>query len=104
MSFDKSFNGRMLRVDSADAAAVLPLGLGPERVCFWKQPAGIERHDVDIERQVLQNVKDDLILRPKAGGEDDFASHRAAKMRDPLARMQRAKAVVETRCQRDQGI
>ncbi len=104
MSFDKGFHDSLLRVDGADTAAVFPLGLGPKCVSFRKQTAGIDRHDVDIQGAFLQHVKDRLVLRSEACGEDDFAGDLAAKTLKPLAGMQRSKTVVQSRRKRDQNI
>src|ERR1700727_2853854 len=94
----------MLRVHGTYAAAVSPLGRCPERIGFRKQPAGIERHHVNIEREFMEYVQDHLILQPEACGESYFASDLAAKMFKPLTRMQRAKTLVEPRCQCNLGI
>jgi len=41
-----------IRVESADAPPIPPLGLSPKLISLREQASGIERHDFDRERPV----------------------------------------------------
>src|ERR1700730_2449702 len=71
LSRDELFKRRVPRIDRPDAAALRTVGLFPGRIGSRKQPAGVERHDIDIEPGFADVMQDDLILQPKTGGEDD---------------------------------
>src|SRR5262252_3431453 len=84
LSRDELLERRMLRIDRANATAIAPFGLLPRRVSFRKQPASVERHDIDVQAGVADVMQDDLIFQPKAGGKNDRSVQRPAYTDKPL--------------------
>jgi len=66
---DKRFKCTALRNDSANTAAITLFGFGPDIVCLAKQPAGIERDQIDIEL-LERTACDRLVLKSEAGGKN----------------------------------
>ena len=52
----------MLWVDRFNAPSVALLSLRPKRVSLGKQPAGIERRNVDVDVMLSDQVENDLTL------------------------------------------
>jgi len=77
---NQRFEIRVMGVQASYAAAVLPLGLGPQIVRLGKKTAGIERDDFDLESLSEDGIRDSLVFDAEAGGKDylsaDFATQR----------------------------
>ena len=56
----------MLRVDRFNAPSVALLSLRPKGVSLGKQPAGIERRNVNVDVMLSDQVENDLTLDAKA--------------------------------------
>src|SRR5579871_2288025 len=85
---DEPFERTVLRIDGADAATVMPFRLLPGCVCFWKQPPGVERNDIDVEASLVDVMENDLVLQPEAGGENDGSIHGITDSGEPLGEIQ----------------
>ena len=59
----------------ADFNAIASFGGDPNRVGFLEQASGIERDDININSLLGKQMRDDLVLEPKAGREDDAANN-----------------------------
>ncbi len=87
---DQRFKRAALRHNGADVAAIAGLGRGPDVVGLGKQPAGVERDQIDIETLAEDGVADRLILNPEAGGEGEPAGDGLARGFDAAEQVERS--------------
>src|SRR5262244_4567740 len=92
---DEVFERRLPRINRPNPPSVAPLGFFPSRVGFRKQPACVERDDIDVEAGFADVMKDDLIFQPKARGENDRSVERLAETYKPLDQTRACKRAIE---------
>jgi hypothetical protein len=92
----EGFKGGVPRIDRPNAAAVTPLRRVPGRIGFRKQPASVERDEVDVETGLADVMNDDLALQSEAGGENDPAAERIAEAGQPLGHVKARKRATKT--------
>jgi hypothetical protein len=73
------------------------LGALPGRVGLRKQPAGVERDDVDIEPCLANVMEDDLILEAEACREGDRARHVLAETHQAARNIEPGERAIEAR-------
>jgi hypothetical protein len=81
---DQPFQRGMIGVDRTDAPAIAALGFRPQRVGFGKQPAGVERHHIDIEVALADPMEDELAFDAEAVRENDCSIDRPAQKNEAL--------------------
>jgi len=80
------------------ARAVAALGLRPDLVCLAKQPAGVERGQVNGKTLRENRMGNCLILEAKAGGKDDSTGNESADRRQAPEQIRSRKLIGNGRC------
>jgi hypothetical protein len=81
---DPGLDAAAVRDQRTDALAVALLGLGPNRVRFRKEAAGVECDDFDAQSLAEYGVGDCLVLQTEAGGEDNRTGYLGTDVSNPL--------------------